>query len=545
MHSRWKRSPLLLLTVCVALMALVGSEAATQESHCQATTTIGSIQGIDGGGACIFLGIPFAAPPVGNLRWKPPRAAPSRTTPLNAVIAPASCPQINLAGALVGSEDCLKLNVWTPDPMPAGRAPVIVWLHTGGFLQTSANFAAHNGQRLAEQTGAIIVAPNYRLGPFGYLAHTLLSAEDDAYPSSGNYGFLDQRAALVWVRDHIAAFGGDPDSVTIAGTSAGSLSVSLHLVSPGSAGLFSRAIMQSGFASYLWRSSAEATSQGNDFMAALGCASAPDPMVCLRGRGRDDVLRALPTGQDQVVETARVQWGPVVDGLEIPDQPRLLYERGAFTTVPVLLGTNRDEGWPFVDRSFPTGLSAAQYETALSNEFGADAAAVLGVYPAEGFVSPKHALARLVGDVEYVCEARRVAQLLERRKTPVFLYSFDYEVDDVAPDLVIHGLETNLVFGTNYGAPSNHVLNAGDVSLFDRVSRYWTRFAATGDPNVDDPTSQRWPAFTHPAGPGRGADKYIVLDTNVSEARRPRERQCDFWEGSFLRSTTGVLPAAR
>ena len=256
-------------------MALVGSEAATQESHCQATTTIGSIHGIDGGGACIFLGIPFAAPPVGNLRWKPPRAAPSWTTPLNAVIAPALCPQINLAGALVGSEDCLKLNIWTPNPPPAGRAPVIVWLHTGGFLQTSANFAAHNGQRLAEQTGAIIVAPNYRLGPFGYLAHTLLSAEDDAYPSSGNYGFLDQRAALVWVRDHIAAFGGDPDSVTIAGTSAGSLSVSLHLVSPGSAGLFSRAIMQSGFASYLWRSSAEATSQGDDFMAALGCASAP------------------------------------------------------------------------------------------------------------------------------------------------------------------------------------------------------------------------------------------------------------------------------
>ena len=543
--SRWLKVSGLVIAASVTAM-FSAREVHTQAGSCYVATANGDVQGRHLGAACEFLGVPFGLSTAGNRRWKSPvPASPWAPAVLDATVAPAVCSQINNAGQLVGSEDCLKLNVWTPDTAPPHPSPVIVWFHTGGFAQTSANFAAHNGRRVAEETGAIIVAPNYRLGPFGFLAHAALSAEDPAHPSSGNYGLLDQRAALDWVRNHIAAFGGDPDNVTIAGTSAGSQSVSLHLVSPGSQGLFHRAIMESGIASYRWRSTDEAQAQGRDFAAAVGCQDPALVVACLRGTLRDVVLRALPTGQDQVVETRRVQWGPVVDGVEVPDQPRLLFEAGVFNRVPVIIGTNRDEGWPFVDRSFPSSLTAEQYEAAVSTEFGADAPAVLDRYPAADFASPKEALARLIGDVEYVCEARRVARAIERTKTRVYRYSFEYEVPPVAQNHVIHGLESNLVFGNTFGAPSNYQLGPEDVVLFRAIAGYWTRFASTGNPNVEDDTVTHWPAMTMPSGNGRGSDKYFIFDATPHAGLRLRERECDFWEPFNFRSTTGVVPATQ
>ena len=192
-----------------------------------------------------------------------------------------------------GNEDCLKLNIWTPDPAPVSPAPVIVSIHTGAFMAASANIADSNGRKLAERTGAIVVAANYRLGPFGFLGHSALTAEDPGYRSSGNYGFLDQRAALAWVRDHIAAFGGDPNNVTIAGQSAGGNSVSLHVVSPGSAGYFDRAIMQSGYASTRWPTLADAEALGHDFAAAVGCTDPSQVLACMRSKPRAEVLLAF------------------------------------------------------------------------------------------------------------------------------------------------------------------------------------------------------------------------------------------------------------
>src|SRR5262249_9592377 len=152
--------------------------------------------------------------------------------------------------------------IWMPKRTPPAPAPVIVWIHTGGFVAASANLPTHNGQKLAEQYGVVVVAPNYRLGPFGFLAHSALTNENPDYRSSGNYGLLDQRAALIWVRNNIGLFGGDPNNVTIGGQSAGSHSVSLHMISPGSGGLFHRAVMESGYASIRWKTREEAESQG-------------------------------------------------------------------------------------------------------------------------------------------------------------------------------------------------------------------------------------------------------------------------------------------
>ena len=519
-----------------------------QGTSCLVTTSSGDVQGVNAGAACAFLGVPYAAPPTGARRWRRPEPAAAWTpTVLNAITLPSTCPQLNIAnGQPQGSEDCLKLNVWTPNPLPSSGAPVIVWFHGGSFVNASANFAPQNGQRLAALTGAIVVAPNYRLGPFGYLRSAALVAEDLA---AGNYGLLDQRAALTWVRDHIAAFGGDPDNVTIAGQSAGGHSVSLHMVSPGSAGLFHRAIMQSGTASSRWRTSTDADAQGADFSAALGCTSS-DPaleVACLRLKTRDQILLARPPALfEQVVETGRAQWTPIVDHAEIPDQPRSLYESGAFSHVPVVLGSTRDEGWTFVNRSFPSGLTEAQYEATIATEFGADAAAVLAMYPVSEFASPKDALVRLVGDVDYTCEAQRVARLIERTKTAVYLYSFERQIDTVVPDRVAHGMDVNFVFGNDYGPPlfPAYALTGDDLALAQQVGGYWTRFAATGSPNTDDPAVVHWPAFKHPASWGRGSDKYAVLDLTIQEGLRLHEAQCDFWAPYFFRSVTGAVPAA-
>ena len=210
------------------------------------------------------------------------------------------------------------------------------------------------------------------------------------------------------------------------------------------------------------------------------------------------------------------------------------------------LGANRDEGWTFVNRSFPSGLTPEQYEAAVDTEFGFDAAAVLAQYPATDFVSSKDALARLVGDAEYVCEATRLAYLLERTKTPVFLFSFEYEVDPVVLDRVVHGLEVNFVFGNNYGPPlfAPYTLGGADLALSHTMSGYWTRFAATGDPNTDDPNVVHWPGIQAPDRGRARVGQYLRLDATVSEGSRLREAQCNFWQPFSFRSITGAVPAS-
>jgi len=525
----------------------ISATLAVTQASCLVTTAAGDIQGVDLGASCAFLGVPYAAAPIGGLRWKPPQPAPKWSSPvLFATTPPSNCTSFNQAGLPAGSEDCLRLNIWMPKAISTTSQPVIVWLHTGGFVAASANFAGHNGQQMAEREGVVVVAPNYRLGPFGLMAHPALTGENAGYRSSGNYGFLDQRAALTWVRDNISSFGGDAGKVTIGGQSAGAHSVSLHVVSPGSAGLFQRAIMESGYASTRWKTIVEAESQGNDFAIALGCTNPAQVLACLRSKSREDVLRAAPPGREEFIETAN-RWNPVVDGFEIPDQPRLLYEQGAFNRVPILLGANRDEGWTYVDRSFPSGLTESQYQSAIETEFGGVTASILARYPAREFPSPKEALAQLTGDVEYICEAARLAELVERSGQRVYLYSLEYVMEGLAANRVIHGLDTNLVFRNNYVAPNpgNRVLTASDLALSSAVSRYWARFAASGDPNVPkDEGAVQWSAFRRPIAPGIASDQYLILDSVIREGKRLRGAQCDFLRPFFFRSIVGAVSAS-
>jgi para-nitrobenzyl esterase len=542
---------LTLAILCAAVAHFSTDGVYTQGAGCRVTTAAGEVQGALAAGTCRFIGVPYAAPPVGELRWRPPRPrAPWAPAIYDATNALRQCPQINMnTGAVQGMEDCLWLNVWAPaSASAASRLPVLVWLHTGGFQSANAKLDASNGARFAAEREAIVVAPNYRLGPLGFLAHGALTSEDPTYPTSGNYGLADQRAALHWVRDNIAAFGGDPNRVTLAGYSAGAISTSLHLVSPLSRGLVHRAIMQSGQATARWRESAEAEALGNALAAALGCTDRTSAAACLRSRTINQVLTALPVGQGQFLEEAgRVQWGPVVDGVEVPDQPRELYRRGRFSRIPVIVGTVGDEGWTFVDRSFPAGLDALQYESALRTEFGMDADAILRIYPATAFANPKEALARVTADAEFVCEARRLARMVHYDGAPLYLYSFEYFVSAVPPGRAFHGLDSNFVFGNDFGAPSNHVLTPDDVSLFRTISTFWARFAETGDPNPRGQPVQ-WPPyrpgpFDLPADPTR-SDRHFVFGDRLGVANYLRDPQCNFWESFYFRSALGAVPAA-
>jgi para-nitrobenzyl esterase len=540
---------LLCLATCVAVAPLAALEPPAAPVSCYVTTTSGDVQGVDAGTTCIFRGIPYAAPPTGPNRWRPPQPATPWATPFPATANPPNCPNIN-NGPPAGNEDCLKMNIWVRNPLPATPAPVIVWLHTGGFVAASANFASHDGRHLAEETGVIVVAPNYRLGPLGFLVHSALAAEDPQRAVAGNYGLLDQRAALQWVKDNIAAFGGDPNNVTLAGTSAGADSVGLHLVSPGTGGLFHRAVIHSGTPTIRWPTHAEAAAQGDAFAAALGCVDPATVAACLRQKSFAAVLTALPLASMGVGEPppARVFWQPVVDGVEIPDQPRLLLQIGRFHRVPTIIGFMRDEAaGPFITRTFPSGVTLAQYEGWLATEFGADAPLVAAQYPAASYPTPFDAMAQVVGDGHFVCEGRRFARELGNSHVPVYFFSYDYVIDDVFPDRVIHGVESNILFGNNYTPMQfpNHVLDAADLAVHAKMAGYWTRFAATGDPNVEDETVVHWPAFKDPQGLGRGSNQYIVFDSVVGKDKRPREDACDFWEPYFLRSMVGKVPAGQ
>jgi para-nitrobenzyl esterase len=270
----------------------------------------------------------------------------------------------------------------------------------------------------------------------------------------------------------------------------------------------------------------------------------------MRSAPPNTVLTALALASLEVVERpGRAYWEPSVDGVVIPDQPRTLFESGIFHHVPTIVGFNRDEGWGsftsrFITQSFPSGVNAAQYEGWVTNEFGSHGASVLDVYPAGVF--PIQTMATLVGDVQFICEARRLARAIESTNTPTYLYSYEYVINDLSPDFVLHGVEGNILFGNNYIAPlfPVHALTATDVAVHEQMAGYWTRFAATGNPNRGAGAAFSWPPFKRPNGVGRGNDKFIVLDSSASDGRRLREAQCEFFEPFFFRSVLSGVSAA-
>jgi para-nitrobenzyl esterase len=466
----------------------------------------GLVSGAVVGDIHVYKGIPFAAPPVGDLRWKPPQpAAPWQGVKACTKFGPAPMgyySSIFPAYSKPPSEDCLYLNVWTPAKMTSDRLPVMVWITGGYYRFGEGSDPKYDGEKLA-QHGVVVVTINYRLGPLGWLAHPLLSKEDP-HNSSGNYGLLDQIAALQWVQKNIAAFGGDPGRVTIFGESAGATSVICHMVSPLSKGLFQRAIAESMYESSAWSDIREnkygmeaREKMGEQLAKDLGCDTAPDPIACMRAKSAQEVMdKGQPPAS---IAVAGYNYEPCVDGWVIPDIPLNLFEAGKQQNVPLLIGTNADE-WALFHLLYKPTLDS--YKTYVNSTFGDKAQQVLTMYPASNDKEAATADQQVITLYTFTCPAKAYANAMNLVKSPVYFYQFSRVPPGAKMLGAFHGIEINYVFGTFVPFTSplkpEQYFNDTDRALSESIMSYWTTFAATGDPNQVGLTN--WPVYDAQAG---------------------------------------------
>ncbi len=501
-----------------------GASGTGGEAPTLVQTDKGPVQGTVVGETREFLGIPFAAPPIGPLRWKPPQPAAAWTAPLHASMTGPECAQLmDLASTPdpTSSEDCLTLNVWTPAKPASSPAPVMVWLFGGGFVLGNGGDPAYDGQVISETMGAVVVTLNYRLGPFGFLAHTALTAEDPSHPSSGMYGFEDQRAALQWVKTNIAAFGGDPASVGLFGESAGGISTCLHLVSPKSDGLFQRAMIESGPCDTTGQTLTEGEAQGAQLATALGCTDPASVLTCMRSATSTALLTALPLKPGFVGATG-VNWFPVVDGWNITDQPPALFASGSVSKTPTLLGTNKNEGSLFFELGGLDPTTDADSQAILEAIFPGHGAAIVAKYPAAAYAgSAKDAAIDAFGDGTFVCPTRRAARALSKAGAPVYLYQFTHAVTTglFAGLGVYHSSELPFVWGNSY---IDIKLDPGEKQLSKEMMGYWFEMAASGNPTGKGAFA--WPAYQ------QATDTNIVLDLTLSTGTGLKSALCDFWD---------------
>ncbi len=484
-----------------------------------AVTAEGPVRGQTVAGVDEFLGVPYAAPPVGALRWRPPQPAARWAGVRDAIRFAAHCAQPpSPFGGAAGSEDCLYLNVFAgPARETHGPRPVMVWIHGGGLSTGESD--DYDPSPLVRR-GVVVVTINYRLGLFGFLAHPALA--DRPGGASGNYGLMDQQAALRWVRRNIAGFGGDPRNVTIFGESAGGLSVLSHLASPGAAGLFTRAIVESGAYDLTQASLATAEARGEAFATAAGCAS--QNAAC---------LRALPVSAI-LAQTTSTGTQPDIDGLVLTQSIGTALAAGRFNRVPIVNGSNRDEFRLFVaiqELTDGSPVTAAGYPSAIASALGVPAgvaAVIAAQYPLSAYPSPAIALGALGTDALFACPALTVDQAASRY-VPVFGYEF---ADENAPQPLLppvsfpygaaHASELQYLFNLPT-APFPTPLPPVQARLAATMRAYWTNMATRGMPS--GPSTPPWPRFD------RVGQRIQVLAPPVPrpETTFGAAHKCAFW----------------
>ena len=514
------RIVVVLLAGALALPVVGASAADADQRGPVARTESGVVRGVAAGGVDSFLGVPYARPPVGELRWRPPQPAPRWSGVRDTVAYGNRCPAAaSTNGPRSETEDCLYLNVQRPADVHSGHSlPVYFWIHGGGLQNGSSN--QHDGSLVVRRTGVVVVTINYRLGAFGFLAHPALTAEAG---QSGNYGLFDQQAALRWVHRNIAAFGGDPRRVTIGGESAGGWSVCAHLSAPGSRGLFAAAMIQSG--SCANQTLAEGEAGGTAAAQALGCTDPATAAAC---------LRAVPAAR---LVDARVNARFVSGVPALPQNPDTAVRTGAFARVPVVIGANRDEGRTFAQGFI--GQNRDQYEGFVRGTFGARADAVLARYPCPADADTFTA-AYLVGAIFTDsgsiagiggCANRELTRVLAGY-TRTYAYEFAHRTGPgltPIPGYVWgagHAAELAYVWPSfDNGTPIAPTFNAAERKLAADMVDAWGAFVRDTRPDSAGPT--HWPTFSRTSQTmslRAGGSSVLISDTELAA-----EHNCDFW----------------
>ncbi|HVV12320.1 carboxylesterase/lipase family protein [Amycolatopsis sp.] len=476
---------LLLVTACEA-------GAAASQTEDVVRTADGLVRGTVAGSHKTFSGIPYAAPPVGDLRWRAPQPVQPWQGVFDASHPAAACVQ---PGKPTSSEDCLYLNVTVPENV-TGHLPVMVWVPGGGFIEGAGS--DYDPSAMATQGNVIVVTLNYRLGALGFL----LTGDD---PAAGNFGLADQQAALRWVRDNIGAFGGDAGNVTLFGQSAGAYSVCAQLTSPAAKGLFTKAIIQSGPCGNSFMSVTDARARAGKVTAELGCTD----LACLRAKpvsaftGLDDEQVYSPTGRLQ-----DMPWGPVAQTAVVPEQPIAALANGAAKGIPLIQGTTHDELRPFVAAGYPNTVTADQYVSLVRQVFGDRADAVLAEYPVDHYSSPGVALSTVLGDWGQKLGACSVLPADDAAARSTSVYAYEFAQDD-------HKSLAGLPLGAAHSAELSYLFSADGGTLGRAMIGYWTSFAKTGNPG--------WPAY-QAGGP------VLSLSTDkIAEVDFAKDHHCGFW----------------
>ncbi len=522
-----------LINFCLTVPSLVfGSNVIKIDS--------GFISGKTQDGIKIYLGIPYAAPPIKNLRWR-------ASEPVKPWPGVKECTKFGSAppqpiGANIGktSEDCLYLNVWSPAKKVDEKLPVMVWIHGGGWSVGAASDPIFDGAKYAKK-GVVFVSFNYRLGPFGFLVHPEL-VKESPYHTAGNYGFLDQIAALKWVKKNIAKFGGDPNNVTIFGESAGGLAVSLHLVCPLSKGLFNKVIAQSGGpygtecmipeTRYEMKKS---LLEGEKFVAELECNKAENLVKAMRSKTTDEIMAVYNKYPFSLTPFAPgYKFTPVIDdGYLFSKKPKKLFEENKQADVPIIIGSNADEGTYFYSK-----LSVEDYQKWLKINFGDKADAVFKMFPAKDQDEVRDVYNQLTTVLMFAEPARFVVQTWQKKKSKSYLYQFSRVGTSKLAQSVgaTHGLEVFYVFDCVdkdqpfYYAPFSKTVSFADIigatvtdeNLAQNMMDYWVNFAKNGDPNGK--WLPNWPHYEVKS------DQNIEFGDKITVKKHLLKKECDFLE---------------
>lgn len=510
------------------------------------STTYGPISGTTENGILTFKGVPYAKPPVGDLRWQAPQTPTAWTQTRMTTDFSPKCPQKNFSptqdsAVTEGQEDCLYLNVWTPGL--SGKRPVMFFIHGGGNQQGSASETLnggallYNGKYIAARKDIVVVTINYRLGALGFLAHPAVAAASTS-KTSGNYGLMDQVLALEWVKDNIERFGGDPNNVMVFGESAGAVNTSLLLTVPAAKGLFHRAGIQSG--SPIASPYLVGENFGKSFASRMGCATGnlDQQLQCLKAVPIAKIIAELesPLSGGKVT----LGWGPVVDGLILPKDPTAVFTAGQHNKMPVMLGSNADE----MSASSPLVVTPAQvrtlFDTAVPEAYEAEG---LTLYPPGNTnAQARQSYVQALTDAQFTAPARRLARGLDiAQNEAVWRYFFSHAQAGLASFYgAAHGLELPFLFqsveDSNYGKSAAY--NNNDKVVAQALLDYWTNFARTGNPNSTGLTV--WPSYNWQT------DTYLEIKAPVSSGEGLRTQKSDYWDrvrgvATSTRQTSALL----